>query len=384
MPNGEGRADSARYLFIDALRGIAALMVVLFHAQAGRHMLAVSPLLPSTARWVFDHGNTGVCMFFVISGFVIANTLIPREVTPKTAGLFLLRRSVRLDPPYWVSIVLVVTFAALSAKFVGGEAFAPPSLQDLLLHAAYLPGLVQSDFIAEVYWTLCLEIQFYLTFATILVLVSELARRVDKERALDAVLWPCTLFANLWAFQAAPFQVPGLFVSHWYMFLMGVLVWRAVTRAPKRDYVPTMAAVFDLAMLGGAALHFESVPLAVGTVTAAAVLLAGLLDKLHSWLSARPFQFLGAISYSLYLVHNSLTGAGFRVGYMLTGRGTPWLEGLWLVLVMSGCIGGAWLFYKLIEAPSMAFARRIGTPGLGRARVSSPEPSHVAPRKSVA
>lgn len=360
------------------------MMVVLFHAQAGHHLLALSPYLPVPARWVFDHGNTGVFMFFVISGFVIANTLIPQTVTPRAAGLFLVRRSVRLDPPYWASILLVVLFAATSAKFVGGDDFTPPSGRDLLVHAMYMPGLLQTDFIAEVYWTLCLEIQFYLTFALMMMLVARLTEHMEKERALDFVIWPCVLFSNLWAMEVAPFQLPGLFVSHWYMFLTGVLVWRAVHGASRGDYVPTLASVFDLALLTGATIHFKSIPLAVGTLTGAILLIAGLLGKLRSWLSARPFQFLGAISYSLYLVHNSLTGAGFRVGYMFTGRGTPWLEGFWLLVVVSGCVLGAWIFYRLIEAPSMAFAKRISFLGRARTLEHIAEPAHAEPRKSVA
>jgi peptidoglycan/LPS O-acetylase OafA/YrhL len=249
---------------------------------------------------------------------------------------------------------------------------------------AYLPGLLQSDFIAEVYWTLCLEIQFYLVFALMMMLVTRLTEHMEKERALDFVLWPCALFANLWALQVAPFQLPGLFVSHWYMFLAGVLVWRAAHGASKGDYIPTLAAGLELAMLGGATLHFQSIPLAVGTLTGAVVLLGGLLGKLHSWLSARPFQLLGGISYSLYLVHNSLTGAGFRVGYMITGRGTPRLEGFWLLVVVSGCVLGAWLFHRAIEAPTMALAKRIGSPRRRRSLEHLAEPAHAEPRKSVA
>ncbi|MFT3928108.1 MAG: acyltransferase [Myxococcales bacterium] len=352
---------TTHYRFIDGLRGLAALMVVLFHARAGHHVTSLSALLPAGVRWVFEHGNSGVFVFFVISGFVIANALIPQQVTPRAAGFFLLRRTVRLDPPYWASILLVVMFAALSAKFVGGAMFSPPSARDLMLHAAYLPGLMQTDFIADTYWTLCVEIQFYLAFALLMVLVTRLAERMDKERALDFVLWPSVLLANLWALEAAPFQTPGLFFGHWHLFLSGVLVWRAVTRATLGDYVPTVAAVFDLAVLSGAAIHSESIPLAVGTLTGAVVLAVGLLGKLRSWLSARPFQLLGAISYSLYLVHNPLSGAGFRLGYMFTGRGTPWLEAFWLIIVTCACIAGAWVFYKTIEAPSLAFAQRIGS-----------------------
>ncbi|MFP2923886.1 hypothetical protein ACLESO_01465 [Pyxidicoccus sp. 3LG] len=69
-------------------------------------------------------------------------------------------------------------------------------------------------------------------------------------------------------------------------------------------------------------------------------------------------QQLGAISYSLYLTHNTVTGALFRVGYRLTGRSPAW-EAVWFVLSVGACIGFAWVFHRLIEAPSLALSKRI-------------------------
>ena len=57
-------APTRRYLFIDALRGVAALAVVLFHASEGGHIGALVERSPTPVRWIFEYGNTGVFMFF--------------------------------------------------------------------------------------------------------------------------------------------------------------------------------------------------------------------------------------------------------------------------------------------------------------------------------
>ncbi|MDB4988081.1 MAG: putative Acyltransferase 3 [Myxococcaceae bacterium] len=366
----KSKTAAPRYLFIDALRGIAALLVVGYHAREGHHLTALSKVLPRWLDALLEHGDTGVAMFFTISGFVIANTLIPQQVTPRYAGTFMLRRSLRLDPPYWASMLLCVALAALSAQVLH-RPFDLPSAKIVLLHVLYLHELFHVQSIADVYWTLCLEIQFYLSFTLLMIAITKLSPRLGKERALDLLLWPAAAFANLWALQAAPFQVYGLFLGQWFMFMAGVLVWRAVVRAEQGDLWPAAVAALDLAVLGVGAAYFGDLSAGVGVLTAASVLALGLSRRLTTTLSARPFQFLGAISYSLYLIHSPLTGAGFRLGFMLTGRSAA-LEAFWLVLVLAGCIAGAWVFYRLIEKPSMSLAKRIGR---------SPTPAPIMERR---
>jgi len=348
-----------RYRFIDGLRGIAASMVVLFHMAAGQHISALVAQMPRPVRWVFNHGDAGVFMFFVISGFVIANTLAARHVNAPMAGVFLVRRALRLDPPYWASIALVCAEEALSARLVHHAAYDPPSLRVLLLHLTYLTGIFGQEFIEGVYWTLCLEIQFYITFAGLMIAVTALTARMGRERALDVLLWPCVLWADLWAFNVAPFEGRGFFVTHWYMFLTGVLVWRAVMRAEVGDYRPTRVAVLQLAALGTAALLRHDASLAVGFGTGSAILVAGYARGLRTWLGTRPFQILGMLSYSLYLTHNVVTGTAFHIGYAITGHASLWLEAFWSLMVIAGCLLCAFVFFRVFEAPCMLLAQRV-------------------------
>jgi len=368
--------ERPRYLLIDALRGLAALAVVGFHAHAGNHVAALEPQLPLALRKVLEHGNAGVTMFFVISGFAIANTLVYKRMTPGYVGRFLARRSVRLDPPYWASMGFAILMGIAAVRLVPGKVYHLPTWTDILVHVAYLPDLLQRPLISDVYWTLCLEVQFYLSFSLLLVLVTKLEPRLGRERALSAVLWPAVAISNLWLLGLIPGEVPGLFIGFWYLFLTGVLVWRGVVRAGEGDFSHAAVAAAELLLLAGVASAHGDVPQLVAFATGALVLGAGLAGKLQTWLRQRPFQLLGAISYSLYLTHNQITGALFRVGYKLTGRTAAW-EAFWMVAVVGACVGFAWLFFRLFEAPSIVLSKKIPMPD----RTNVPPPA-ATPRLS--
>src|SRR4051812_1422158 len=89
-----GRVGSERYRYVDALRGVAALAVVLVHADDGGHFTAFFHWMPGAARWFIRHGSTGVEIFFVLSGFVIAHAIGGHRITLGYTGRFMLRRSI--------------------------------------------------------------------------------------------------------------------------------------------------------------------------------------------------------------------------------------------------------------------------------------------------
>src|ERR1700683_264814 len=69
---------------------------------------SLAGMLPQGVQVALEHADLGVEVFFVLSGFVIAHTLFDKTITPRFAGNFVIRRSLRLDPPYWAVLAATV------------------------------------------------------------------------------------------------------------------------------------------------------------------------------------------------------------------------------------------------------------------------------------
>ncbi len=129
-----------RFVFVDALRGIAALWVVLFHAYEGKHITQVAARLPRWALVFFESGHFGVPIFFVLSGFVIAHSVSRHTVGMSFIVRFAVRRAVRLDPPYWASIVLVIGLGMLSKVVMPAKPYEPLGVGQVLAHLLLRSG----------------------------------------------------------------------------------------------------------------------------------------------------------------------------------------------------------------------------------------------------
>ena len=347
---------NTRFVFIDALRGLAALAVVLFHAVEGHHVTDLFGHLPYGLQIGLENGNLGVPIFFVLSGFVIAHSLYDHRMNMSLLGRFTLRRSLRLDPPYWFTIALTIGFSILGSAIVKDRLIHNYSFGQVIAHFLYLQDILGYDNINTVFWTLCFEIQFYLVFAVLLVV-----GRNDPEVRFNGprtaiILLIAGLVSLLWPLHINPELPTGLFPPLWYGFLLGVGAywsWRDRGAAP----------VFALyaAIIGVSAIaHMDKFALAC-VITAMTLFLMGFANRLYTACNWRWLQFLGTISYSIYLIHNPITGASFRVGYMITGQNLYW-EAFWWLISLVACIAFAWVIYTLVEKPSNSLAHRIHFP----------------------
>jgi peptidoglycan/LPS O-acetylase OafA/YrhL len=323
-----------RFSFIDALRGLASMAVVLFHAVAGEHINSLPPWLRATVA----QGEFGVSVFFVLSGFVIAHSQRDRKLTICGVGHFMLRRSIRLDPPYWVAIATAIGFALLASTLVKNRAPIEFSAPQIISHLFYLQDLVGYKNVNPAFWTLCYEIQFYLVFALLLCAHS---RKWIAAAFILSLLWPLGL---------AP-TIRGLFVNLWFGFLLGVGAYYA-WRTPKiLRWFLAYAAV-----IGVAAVWRDNHFALVCVATAVVITLMARAGRIGS-LNWRWLQFLGAISYSLYLIHHPIIAATFRVWFMLFHR-SPLTEFTGWVASIVACIVAAYLLWRLVERPSIWLARR--------------------------
>lgn len=339
---------------MDALRGVAALGVVFYHAYEGNHLSGLLAALPAWVAHVLKHGALGVPVFFVLSGFVISHSVARSRVTPSFIGRFMLRRSIRLDPPYWFAIALAIGFAVLSARVVPGKEQPAYAAGQIMAHLLYLQEVLSYPAINPVFWTLCQEVQFYFVY----VLLLGLARNdpllpLQGPRtalllglaALLSLLWPLGLVTT------EPWR--GSFLPLWHNFLLGAGAYWAWRHA---EVVPFYLAYGALLLFAGMS-HSDNFTTA-SVLTSLLLWTAAASGRIVSACSWRWLQVLGAISYSLYLTHNPITGAAFRAGYTLTGR-SPILEAFWWFVVTGACLAFAWCVWWLIERPSIGLAGRI-------------------------
>jgi peptidoglycan/LPS O-acetylase OafA/YrhL len=309
-----------KYPLIQALRGIAALWVVLFHIHASGHVHFIEP--------IFRVGNSGVAIFFALSGFVIAHSLRGDRITFNYLGRFALRRSIRLDPALWASIALCI-----GASMVRHH--TAPSMGQFLSTITYSQVFLGYPAINDVYWTLTYEVQFYI----VLVLCVMVAQRFGTIFYLIPFA-----AASLWG--SGLLSCPtGMFLSLWHAFFLGVLSYHAIRSA---TWLVAFAALCLILIVSDPSLFTV-----VCMITATGLLIAGktgIIDKSPG----SALMGMGAISYSLYLIHNPVSGAS----YFVTDRlGLPELPAL--AVAVSACIGTAALFWYVIERPTMRLARMV-------------------------
>lgn len=346
-----------RLAFLDGLRGVAAVWVLLFHLGAGRQIENVLAWLPGWLHvLLIDWGYFGIAVFFVLSGFVIALSIGDAHVDGRYFARFALRRSIRLDFPYWASIAITLGILTIKAAVRPSAPTPSASLGILFAHMVYLQDFLGLPSINEVYWTLAFEIQFYLLFCALMVLTARVARRSGPARARGLVFGAAAVVAVLWPMIDA-IQVRGLSLTHWHGFLLGVFTcWTVQKTLAARWLVLFMLCV--VAVHFGARDQFTNV--CVGT--SLVIWLAAQRQTLRTWLSGRIAQFFGRISYSLYLLHVPVSGGTFALVSRTLGDSLA-DRCMALLLVLVANVSAAWLLWRVVERPSTALSRRLRLTG---------------------
>ena len=344
-----------RLAFADGLRGFAAFWVVLYHMSEGKHLENLKPLIPqSLCAAIFDAGHLGVGVFFVLSGFVMTFTVRQATVNRVFAVNFLLRRMIRLTPPYYFAILVTLALAFVKGKVLGLP-YEFPNVTQLLAHAFYVQGLLSIPHFNVVYWTLCIEVQFYIAFALAFFVADRTGGRFGNITARTVLVGLMAIAALGWPLGLISTPVwPGAFLEFWFSFLAGVMVCWGLLMG---GYFRLFSIIFCLVLLVAGWLNASQLTVTVG-VTGLLMSCASALGRMNSWLNWRWIQWLALISYSLYLLHNPITGMSFRVVHMLMPSGiTGDLTGFAITLVC--CLIGSYLAYLLIEKPCIRWSHAI-------------------------
>ncbi|QIO33487.1 acyltransferase family protein [Bradyrhizobium sp. 1(2017)] len=342
---------------LDPLRFGAALGVAIFHQMFWswawvsigvpgfeRHV-AADVLYPSAAPYAW-FGWVGVEIFFVISGFVIANS-----ASQTSPGAFLVGRALRLYPAVWVCATATFLVLLLFGSGPASETILP------YIHAMLMvPKGVTGQWLDEVYWTLAAETAFYgLVFCAMLtkkITLRHLAFGLTIYSAIFnaaalAVL-SCTTSSDLPYLVILMFRVPcaAFLLTHGCFFALGI--WLFIS-ANRELTALEQIAVAATCLAGAAEIYFfasfllTSVPaiadqsaLVPVAVWAAAVLLIALAAKCNRQsadiapVEAPAYlRTLGLITYPLYLTHNVIGAAIIRA---LVDSGLDATSALWIAL----------------------------------------------------
>jgi peptidoglycan/LPS O-acetylase OafA/YrhL len=322
------------------IRAIAALSVVMYHC---RDIMLLPKYFGTDVAPLLAAGNSGVQLFFVLSGFVIYYVHHrDKEGDRRTLGDFAFKRFCRLYPPLWLVLIGLLPIFALG--LFGGRVTSYELISAFL--AAPL-GTPEGEKLLAVEWTLRHEVLFYCIFAIFI-----------WKRRLGLVLliaWSAT-GAIFYDRIHTPAYLRIILNPNNALFLLGMMVAVLYVRGFSR-YGRTMAAAGTFIFLLGWYNHIIHPEQFLTTTylygAGGALLIYGLVSHEKWNRSNIPIDLLGSASYSLYLIHyptlSLLTKLSAAIelspiGYLITPIG-------YFITMVAVCQALAIAFHLLVEKP---------------------------------
>jgi peptidoglycan/LPS O-acetylase OafA/YrhL len=374
-----------RYLALDGLRGIAALLVVLYHVELPNHF---------THNSFTRHGYLAVDMFLILSGFVISSAYSRRISDARGAVEFYWLRFFRIYPLHIAMLLAFVLFECVKLAALRSGAITPGeqapftgnnTVGALVTNVLMLQGLGITNGMTwnSVSWSVSCEFAAYLLFSIVAWsgLIRTRAFFVAGATAGAAgftfvIMSTCTLdvVSNL----ALTRCLSG--------FIFGMLIFRISSGpwgksfAAQSDIVVGASEVVVIAVLvfamslapapaqRGLAEPYPEMLLVI--VTALILTVAVFrLDRgpVSRVLMSRPIQFLGRISYSIYMVHifvwlvfSIVLKRVFHVDLAgATDSMSPWVGDVLVALQVAVVIATSAVTFALIEEPARRYGRRF-------------------------
>ena len=372
-----GGGTDRRWDSLDALRGIAAFLVLTFHcaqvspdfAERGNPLSLATWLDPwswlkfTPLRVLVSSGPPAVVLFFTLSGFVLALPFLRSRNGPVSYAEFATKRVFRIYPPFAFAILVSATlYAAIHPEPIPalGKAFNEV-LWDQPLSAGYgarnlmMTGLNPDMTLDRVMWSLVHELRISLVFPLLLVLT----RRWPAPTLLASLVFSVACTAALAGAEARSIAMSLVDTGRFVVLFVAGIVIAANIEAIQRWVARLARWQAALLWIGAVALtqspgptvsHYYDFIWGAGAVTLIAMTVGSArADRL---LSAAPLVWLGRVSYSLYLIHVPLLIAAVHVTYGVVP--------LWVTIpaVIPLSLACADLMHRGVEVPSIRLGRR--------------------------
>ena len=398
--------NGGRLAGIDALRGMAALGVVLYHTM-GRDQ---TPLPQNLLQWPisFIHslssfGYVGVFLFFVISGFCIhlrwAKAKAGGQPHEIRFAAFWKRRLRRLYPAYLIALALYLAMTAWSVgiKVTGGWVY------DVLMHVFMLHNLDPNTAysVNSVFWTLAIEEQLYLAYFLLLFLRTRWGWGPTLLVCLAARVGWFFFSHGVWVAFGVGVPVPEAAASHWLTWALGAMSVEAafgLIKLPRWTrnlwlgagfllLAAAISQVFPITNKDGFIHRFCWLVLHPAWGLGFFIVVNRAFEAEKRWRIAilepriiKLFAGLGVFSYSLYLIHNLVIIESWR----FTPPVWPAIVNA-LFITTPATIAFAWIFFQFCERPFMSKpARREAIvavpqrPPTKDAQISASEPREIS------
>lgn len=345
------QAAPKTFLYVQYLRGIAALLVVYFHTKI------YDPQLTWSVDRSFGYG--GVDIFFVISGFIMT---LNNYDAPQPPGRFLINRFLRIYPPYWVATTVgVLLFLAVPSAFLKDKIDLPYVIYSYaLLPLENASGTSHGVPFLKIAWTLVFEIYFYAVFAATLIIPGPVNRFLMQTVFIVGMV--------VYGLLAHPTSAPMGFFTHpmtlEFLFgcLTGLLVGGRVLVLPRWLFAGLIVLCTAIFLVGGGHGDFLMRVVHFGLPAMGLVLFAASSEAAYGpFARSRSLRLIGDASYSIYLFHPFfLTAVRIVAGRLLHGeKATPVVGAVGVVAAVVLCGAAGTAIYLLIEKPMLRLLRKV-------------------------
>jgi peptidoglycan/LPS O-acetylase OafA/YrhL len=352
---------SRRYHELDAMRGIAAVVVMFHHFYIMFYRQGLAHSWISTLIYPLVAGHESVMLFFMLSGFVLSLPLLNGKA--QSYPIYLLRRTLRIYGPYLAALALAIVGCAFFHGRLTGLGGPEPWPEHVSLSAVGQAVMFLGDRNDAIYdpafWSLVQEMRISIIFPLLFLLT-----RILSLRTTFLMVGMCTVLGV---------QQPGsvlvrmfgsvVTVEYAGMFVLGILLATHIgvlsdlyrrLGGVQRVLIATVSLClyYGVHSWTGGLWHLGDMPVAIG----AGGLMVIALNSPHvrSILLHGSLGFMGRISYSLYLVHGTVL---FALVALLRYRVSP--PTLFLIFVPT-VILLSWGFYLCVEAPFTRLSQKAG------------------------